>query len=230
MNDDLAVLRTLASDLADKLPADIEDLAASAVAELDEAVLRSWSTQLLISEARYVWRNRTLALERAAERSRNDAALRARQEVDAALLAAQRAELYLGKYKHGSMDQRTGAVPMGCTCDRCEEVGEIEARHARRRHEAMARSIREFERELRLEWTNELLAAGFALPDGTTTTWGDATIDQHRSRLEMLTANAVANADAAARHMKAIDEIEAAGCSSLNELRSTSTGGRAAES
>lgn len=80
-------------------------------------------------------------------------------------------------------------------------------------------AIREFTEQLRAEWTSELLDQLIAMPDGTTTTWGHATIDQHRERLAMFQANAIANIEGAARHQQAIEDLESAGVSTLAELQ-----------
>lgn len=83
---------------------------------------------------------------------------------------------------------------------------------------ALAGILDDYAAALRVEWTSELLASEFAMPDGVRTTWGEATIDQHRERLAMFTANAQANIEGAARHQKAIDELSASGATSLRDL------------
>ena len=79
-------------------------------------------------------------------------------------------------------------------------------------------AIAEWKGQLRIEWTAELLDSTFAMRDGTRVAWGDATVEQHRERAEMFEANAIANAQGAARHRYAIDALEAAGARSLREL------------
>ena len=71
---------------------------------------------------------------------------------------------------------------------------------------------------MRMEWTNELLAQSFRMPDGTKVTWGSATVEQHQERLEMLQRNAKANIEAAARHNKAIVDITHCGVDTLAAL------------
>lgn len=70
----------------------------------------------------------------------------------------------------------------------------------------------------RVDWTAELLDAQFNMPDGTTVTWGTATLEQHEARVEMFRVNAVANLEGAARHQQAIEDIKRAGVSTLHHL------------
>jgi hypothetical protein len=74
--------------------------------------------------------------------------------------------------------------------------------------------------ELRVAWTAELLSAGIAMPDGTRTTWGDATLEQHRARHDMLAHSAQTNMENAARHALAMDLLEKTGSTNLNEVMS----------
>lgn len=78
--------------------------------------------------------------------------------------------------------------------------------------------IEEAAAAIRLELTSELLGSVFALGDGIRVTWADATAEQHRQRAEMTTANAVANAEDAARHLVAVRMIEAGSVETLGEL------------
>jgi hypothetical protein len=71
---------------------------------------------------------------------------------------------------------------------------------------------------VRLKTTRELRAAVFALGDGTRTTWGAATVGQHRQRIEALTANAAGIVETATRHRAAIRMIENGGVKCLAEL------------
>ena len=91
---------------------------------------------------------------------------------------------------------------------------EIDRRHAER----MTTIIEGYARELKAEWTADLLASEFALADGTRVTWGDATIEQHEERAAMFHRNAVANAEGAARHLKAVDELKSKGVPTLADL------------
>lgn len=78
--------------------------------------------------------------------------------------------------------------------------------------------VQEFADTMRLEITRELLATEFALGDGVRVTWGDATVDQHKQRIELLQANALANTEAAARHMAALRMIAEKGVRCLGEI------------
>lgn len=72
-----------------------------------------------------------------------------------------------------------------------------------------------------LAWTEELLGAEFRLTDGTLTSWGAATIEQHRERVEMFTKNATASTMGAGRHLQAVRDLEAAQAPTLNDLVAT---------
>jgi hypothetical protein len=71
----------------------------------------------------------------------------------------------------------------------------------------------------RLEVTADLLASLFAVGDGRRVTWAEATKDDHRQRIEMLSANITANAEAAARHQIAIQIITDAGVETLGDAK-----------
>lgn len=64
------------------------------------------------------------------------------------------------------------------------------------------------------EWS-DLLDVAFSLPTGRRVTWREATVDDHRSRAEMLEGMAAADIEAAAIHREAIAAIRAAHASSL---------------
>lgn len=73
---------------------------------------------------------------------------------------------------------------------------------------AMVVALDELKESVRIETTDELLRTSFALGDGTTTTWGEATIAQHRQRVELLTGNVLGNMHTIALHESAISMIE----------------------
>ncbi|WP_284984318.1 hypothetical protein [Arthrobacter sp. efr-133-TYG-118] len=85
-------------------------------------------------------------------------------------------------------------------------------------HAEMRKVFEDYGAQLRIEWTKELLDSEFALPDGTRLTWGDATIEHHEQRVVMFTNNAIANAEGAARHQKAINDLREAGRATLREM------------
>jgi len=71
---------------------------------------------------------------------------------------------------------------------------------------------------LRIEWTKELLNAPISSRDGQSrTTWGEATLPQHEERYEMFSAQAIGNAEGAARHRKAIDLLRETSAENLYE-------------
>lgn len=82
----------------------------------------------------------------------------------------------------------------------------------------LEKALNDYAMTKHVEWTNELLASDFTLSNGETVTWGDATIEQHRDRCAMFAANVKSNADGHARHTLAIQELEASGLPTLNEL------------
>ncbi|MFJ8687361.1 hypothetical protein [Micromonospora wenchangensis] len=82
----------------------------------------------------------------------------------------------------------------------------------------MQAAVEEVAREVRLETTRELLDSAFALGDGRTATWGDATIADHRQRIALLVGAAAGTTETAARHQAAIRMIEEAGVSRLADL------------
>lgn len=108
--------------------------------------------------------------------------------------------------------------------ERLDKIAERVAAKDREREEsyrlAWAKVDEAFSRlknELRMEWTSELLGSEFALGDGTTTTWGDATREQHLLRMALHKRNAVAGMEGYARHAAALEEIERTGSANLRE-------------
>lgn len=109
-----------------------------------------------------------------------------------------------------------------------EQVARRRAEDERREIEAMERSVAlaqkvnkmmdDYVEGLRVEWTRDLLETVVALGDGTRVKWGDATLDQHARRAEMLERNAGANFEAASRHRIAIRELEASGATTLRDM------------
>lgn len=77
--------------------------------------------------------------------------------------------------------------------------------------------------EIRMEFTTELLASEFALGDGRRVTWGQATIADHEQRIDLLTKNAAANAEAAARHATAVRALKATGAERLADVPELAT-------
>lgn len=182
---------------------------------LDE--LRHATASLLLHQSRERVRSAVLRIEREAERRASDQRERERESPAASTL-------YQGKYRHGVLNTRTGAAQRGCLCDECgrarADSEAIDERYANRLTDRLSAILREFKEECRIEWTAELLSSAFALGDGSTVTWGEATIAQHQQRIALLQRNAEGNLQAAARHGAAIDAITFAGASTLNEAAS----------
>lgn len=72
--------------------------------------------------------------------------------------------------------------------------------------------------ELRMEWAEELLSKLFALGDGTQVAWGEATIEQHEQRIELLMGNILGNIDTLKRHQLAVELLTERGVTCLNDL------------
>jgi hypothetical protein len=125
-------------------------------------------------------------------------------------------------YRHGGREPDRGEVP------RLHDALYDFYPGGRARRET-DKFLREYAAKVRLEVTAELLGTSFALGDGTSVTWGEATVDQHRQRVEMLSANAAGVVETAARHVAAVRMCEEAGVSCLAELTqeraSVSSGG-----
>lgn len=88
------------------------------------------------------------------------------------------------------------------------------------REREISKLIAATESRVRLELTAELLAASFALGDNSEATWGEATVEQHQQRLDMLIKHAAGTVDTATRHRAAIAMIQAAGATCLAEVAS----------
>ena len=97
------------------------------------------------------------------------------------------------------------------------EQAERDARNVSKLVDIVSAATAKFAAELRMEWTRELLDSEFALGDGTTVRWGDATMDQHEYRYQLHARNAQAGLEGAARHKEAIDTLNTTGASTLRE-------------
>lgn len=92
-----------------------------------------------------------------------------------------------------------------------------EHEYNRRKWSALSDALDRYTKELRVQWTAELLSSEFALADGTRVTWGEATREQHIERRDIFMRNASANLEGAARHQQAIDALEG-NAATLNDL------------
>lgn len=77
---------------------------------------------------------------------------------------------------------------------------------------------RDMRRKITLELTQELLGAHFALPNGLSTTWGEATAADHQSRIEYLLIQASGTVTTANRHKAAIEILREHHANNLNEV------------
>lgn len=174
---------------------------------LEAGAVRAMAIEYLIEQAGQLNRTRSLKVERAAE-----------ERVVSRPKPKPREGL-----THGSFNQRYGAIPAGCTCDQCAAAIERDNDFEAKKIAKLSSLLTEYRDQLRITWTDELLKATFAMPDGSRVLWGEATVDQHRERVSMLMGNVAGNLEAAARHEKAVEEIEAASVQTLNELVLVST-------
>lgn len=75
-----------------------------------------------------------------------------------------------------------------------------------------------YKAQLHVDWTAALRASTFALGDGTSVAWGKATIEQHETRIDMLTVNARGNLDGIRVHEAAIRALTESGTATLNDM------------
>lgn len=78
----------------------------------------------------------------------------------------------------------------------------------------ISESISSWAKELRVQWTSELLGKTFDL-DGRTILWADATVEDHRGRLDWLKKHTEGTIRTAALHLKAIELIQETKATSL---------------
>lgn len=98
-----------------------------------------------------------------------------------------------------------------------EQEAELKQRQAAMRSH-LNQEVSSLLRRMRMRWSAKLLMASFALRDGRRVTWGEATLSNHKERVEMFKKNAAANLEGAARHQAAIHDITEAGLECLNDL------------
>lgn len=191
--------------------ADALVLAAGLLRAMSREFLHSLAVKHLVDAARDLSRRRALTVERGASRAEPPQ----QGQVDLA------AGLWKGRYRHGVMNKRTGAARNGCNCDECEKARANDLRLYMtcfsQASEKMTKIFEDLSAQMRMQWTEELLATPFALPNGDRVTWGSATVAQHEERVEMFKGQVTAGAEGAARHMAAIRDIEALGARCLAE-------------
>jgi len=93
-----------------------------------------------------------------------------------------------------------------------EEYARIEALR-----KELAPQIQRAQQAVVMHWTKELLESRFALGDGRRPTWGEATAEEHNSRIQLLLRNTYGNLMTIARHTNALAAISAASTQCLNE-------------
>lgn len=217
--------RLLAKQLDADLPEQIEvtlDIVLPMIEQAEPDLVVMIAADELAAWVRDLRRARVRDIERRAERERAEQARREAEERRRAekerLAAMSEDERFEAKFKHGSYNQKNGGAYYWCQCPDCAKVREMEERFERETLEKIRQVNRQFAADLRMEWEQELLDAGFALPDGRMVAWGDATVEEHEQRANMLSKNAAANVEAAARHVRAITDIRAAGVTTLREV------------
>lgn len=175
---------------------DVRGVAAALAREMPVALLRRLAAQLIVDRVRSHERHLTLVAERHAER----------EDIRAQVLH----------------EMTTSAPPPGRrwrpTPQEQAERAAIDSEHRDRMLVEILGIVNDYSSALKIEWTAELLGREFALADGSTVTWGQATAEQHSERLRMFTRNAAANIEGAARHQKALDALAASGADSLEQM------------
>lgn len=101
--------------------------------------------------------------------------------------------------------------------ERDDRAAVAERERANERNAKIEEALASWRQSITLEVTEELLASSLALTDGTRVTWGTATVENHESRIDMLSKNVAANIDGIKRHQAAINMIESSGAASLGE-------------
>lgn len=165
-------------------------------ANLTAAEVRECAVAFLWRELEATERRRTLAAERAATRPAREASTDDDTEAD-----------------DTEADRRAAAAREEADQQAARRIATL-ATLATLVEDAVAAH----EAALSIEWTPELREQPIRMPDGSRTSWGEATIAQHRQREAMFTDFAVANVEGAARHRRAIDDLTAAGVATLNDL------------
>lgn len=176
-------------------------VAATLVAGLDGEIVHKLAVEFLVGKAADIAREESLRAERAATHGR----------VAAETPGAGR------RWQSPPRPEPTPEDPER-EARRQERIAAEEAAIQRQMWDSISSAIGRYKDALRMEWTDELLASSFALADGTRVLWGEATVEQHRERVGMFTANAATNLQGAARHEAAIESLETAGAACLNEL------------
>lgn len=119
-------------------------------------------------------------------------------------------ELYENKYLHGSMATTYGAIAKGCECEVCVDTRDAWLLKEVQLLNSIQDATNVFADGLEMDWTHELLESTFALGDGQVVSWGEATIEQHQQRIDMLTSMTKGTLETAGKHQAAINELTVA--------------------
>lgn len=102
--------------------------------------------------------------------------------------------------------------------DECGVTSAFDRRRSRWLREDIQALLEQQADNIRLELTTEFLSAQFAIGDGRTVSWGDATVEDHLERIELLKSNAAGNMLTASRHLAAIRTITAQNAECLGDI------------
>jgi hypothetical protein len=213
-------LYRIATMLSEDLGRELEERATQALDKyLSQRDLRKIVIRHLMERARGIARYRASQAEEAATEQRR---LREQDERISVrdVARVERIAGHVGSKNPGSTSKRN-------KCNNCIECKESwaswdtwEAEHEVKHSQKMRAIFDDYEntirREMFVKWT-KLLGVEIAMPSGERTTWGKATLEQHHLRHEMLTQNAMLNAENAARHAEAISVLEKTGAMNLME-------------
>lgn len=221
MNSLTVTLYCVAAELAEDLRGGLYERAADAVdAAFEQRDIRDLAIQFVVDHAREIARARVAEIERRATLPRTVAESRRleAEEREESLQSDPATRGHVGQRKPGSASRDNPCNQ----CQRCRETWAWEREHERK-YAAERRKIEEeyearLKAELYVQWTDELLSAEIAMPDGSRTTWGLATIEQHQVRRDRFASNAMANMECAARHAQAIDALTTSGAPNLAVL------------
>jgi hypothetical protein len=190
---------------------DVHEVAEGVVAGLARDELDVMAAWWLADEVRSERRARTYRAEREAERVAQATEQQRRAEHERANDPRRMTEAEYHTWVESTDEGRAHA-------ERQQAEAEAHARIDEEFRREVDQVLADYAEHLRMEWTEELLASGFALPSGQVVTWGEATVAQHRQRAAMFASNAEANLRGAARHRHAVEALESAGASCLREL------------
>lgn len=184
---------------------DLESVAKKLVKDLSMTTLRKLAALYIVRTVR--------------ERNRAEARAREQKATAAATSMAENTSTGHSPMVQRILDERPPrASRPQYTDEQRERFAQEDAERSARFHSEMQALIGDFTEAMRVQWTEELMDSMFALTDGTMVTWGDATLDQHRERIGIFEANALANVQGAARHEKAVQALERSGKRTLREM------------